>query len=162
MWWRCPASRRPGATGPAISTPVVTGCASSGRSSPNGSGRSSDSIPRVMNVVLVTSSFRPAIGGLETHVAMLADGLADLGHGVEVLTQAGGGGRPGLELAGRGYLVRRFPAWPRGPHYRISPGLTRHVRRLDGVNVVHTFNYHALTALAGTMTSPVPVVFTPF
>ncbi len=113
-----------------------------------------------MRVALVCPRFAPDIGGIEEHVAQLGRRLAAAGADVQVLTQSGPGPAPEETLAGM--RVRRFrlplPAHPDLP----APGLVAALGRLDDVDVVHAHSYHALPALAASMTAGrAPLVLTP-
>ena len=114
-----------------------------------------------MRVALVTPLYRPAIGGVETHVEQLATGLAAAGHDVEVLTQAHDSALPAQEEHA-GVLVRRFAAATNAEHYRFAPGLVRFLaRRAGSWDLLHAHNYHALPALMAALTRRGVFVLTP-
>jgi glycosyltransferase involved in cell wall biosynthesis len=78
-----------------------------------------------MRVLQVTDSYRPAPGGLERSVSLLAQELATRGHHVEVATLSRPGS-PALEQEGA-VTVRRLAGW------------TRHLRRF-GTDPDHLFH----------------------
>ena len=58
--------------------------------------------------------------------------------------------------------VRRFRVAPSPAHLRISPALWRYLRRTSrSYDIVHAHNYHALPALAASITARQRLVFTP-
>lgn len=112
-----------------------------------------------MRVALVTPRYRPAIGGVEIHVERLAEGLAERGHEVEVLTQAP---RGATDEERDGVRVRRFATVTGSEHYAFSPRLVSHLKHhADGYDVVHAHNYHALPALAASRAAVGNFVLTP-
>jgi len=114
-----------------------------------------------VRVGLVTPRYRPAIGGVETHVEQLATGLVAAGHDVEVLTQAPDSALPAEEQHA-GVLIRRFRVLTDGEHYRFAPGLLRVLARCaGGWDVLHAHNYHALPALMAALTRRGAFILTP-
>ncbi len=113
-----------------------------------------------MRVGLVTPRFLPDIGGLEVHVGHVSRRLAQLGHQVEVLTQAA----PALPRVATeaGAAVRRFPVVLGGQTYPFAPGLwvylVRHAREYD---VIHVHSYHATSAIPAALARSRKVIFTP-
>ena len=81
-----------------------------------------------MRIAIVAPLYRPAIGGVETHVEQLATRLAAAGEAVEVITQTDDRGLPSSETLD-GVLVRRFAVIAHSDHYPFSPGLARFLRR---------------------------------
>lgn len=114
-----------------------------------------------MRIAIVAPLYRPAIGGVETHVEQLAGRLAAAGNEVDVLTQTEDRGLPSEERID-GVLVRRFGVLLASEHYPLAPGLARFLsRRGDDYDLLHAHNYHALPALVAAATSRAPLVFTP-
>jgi glycosyltransferase involved in cell wall biosynthesis len=114
-----------------------------------------------MRVAIVAPLYRPAIGGVETHVEQLATRLAAAGESVEVICQTGDRTLPGTETRD-GVLVRRFAVPVPSQHYPFSPGLVRFLRRnRDDYDLIHAHNYHALPALSAARATRSPFVFTP-
>jgi glycosyltransferase involved in cell wall biosynthesis len=113
-----------------------------------------------VRIGLVTPRFLPEIGGLEVHVGHLSRQLADLGHHVEVLTQATRKApRVAMEA---GCTVRRFPVVLGGQTYPFAPGLWRYLLRHAGdYDVIHMHSYHATSAIPAALARPRRVIFTP-
>lgn len=90
---------------------------------------------------MVAARARPEIGGIESHVAEVAERLAVDGFDIEVLTTDRSGNLPRVEDVD-GYVVRRYRAFPRSRDWYLSPGLGLALlrRRYDLVHVqgVHT------------------------
>jgi glycosyltransferase involved in cell wall biosynthesis len=95
-----------------------------------------------IRVAFVTSRFLPLLGGTETHVARVAEGLAALGADVTVLTVDHGLGLGPVSHEGA-VVVRRFRAWPGRGDLFVSPGLLRAVST-GGYDVVHVQGVHTL------------------
>lgn len=104
---------------------------------------------RPVRIAMVAARARPEIGGIESHVAEVAERLAAHGLDVEVLATDRSGELPRVEHIagdgdgyGRGYVVRRYRAFPRTRDWYVSPGLGLALlrRRYDLVHVqgVHT------------------------
>ena len=114
-----------------------------------------------MRVAIVAPLYRPAIGGVETHVEQLATRLAAAGESVEVLCQTDDRGLPSCESLD-GVLVRRFAVAASSRHYPFSPGLARFLHHSGGeYDLIHAHNYHALPALFAALGTRAPLVFTP-
>jgi 1,2-diacylglycerol 3-alpha-glucosyltransferase len=112
-----------------------------------------------LKIAHVVASYHPQIGGVETHVKRIAQGCAEAGDEVTVLTHQFDGA-PADERVG-GVRVRRFPLTVRSAAYPFSMGLFRHLRsRATGFELVHAHSYHTLAGQAA-VGSGVPVVFTP-
>ncbi len=114
-----------------------------------------------MRIAIVAPLYRPAIGGVETHVEQLATRLAATGHAVDVVTQ-----NDDRDLAAAenldGVLVRRFAVMVPSRHYPFAPGLARFLHRHGGdYDLIHAHNYHALPALVAAAAARAPLVFTP-
>ncbi len=114
-----------------------------------------------MRIAIVAPLYRPAIGGVETHVEQLAVRLAAAGEAVEVITQTADRRLPATETID-GVLIRRFGVIARSDHYPCAPGMARFLRRKGaGYDLVHAHNYHALPALMAALATSAPLVFTP-
>ncbi len=113
-----------------------------------------------MNIALVSPGYPPTLGGVESHVGRLADGLAARGHRVEVFTARRGIRRPSSAPAG-GVLVHIYPAWRTtslSAAPRVVVAAARQRRRFD---LIHVHSFHASSGFAAALGGPVPVVFTP-
>jgi glycosyltransferase involved in cell wall biosynthesis len=114
-----------------------------------------------MKIALVAPLYRPAVGGVETHVEQLAVRMAAAGHSVDVITQALDRRRASVEERD-GVVVRRFPATVPSACYALAPGLWRFLRaEAQRYAIVHAHNYHALPALAAATSLQRALVFTP-
>ena len=114
-----------------------------------------------MRIAIVAPLYRPAIGGVETHVEQLATRLAAAGQAVEVITQTDDAGLPSIEVLD-GVMVRRFRVLAPSEHYPFAPGLARFLHRHGGdYDLIHAHNYHALPALVAAIAAKGPFVFTP-
>lgn len=112
-----------------------------------------------MRLVYVVSSYYPRIGGVETHVRRLAEGCAQAGDHVTVLTHQVSGAPVEEQVCG--VWVRRFPLTLRSRHYPLSMGLFRYLKsHAVDFDLVHTHSYHTLVGHAA-VGSPLPWVFTP-
>jgi glycosyltransferase involved in cell wall biosynthesis len=112
-----------------------------------------------LRLVHVVSSYYPRIGGVETHVRRLAEGCAEAGDHVTVLTHQVSG--TPVEERVCGVWVRRFPLTVRSRHYPLSMGLFRYLKsHAADFDLVHTHSYHTLVGQAA-VGSPLPWVFTP-
>jgi glycosyltransferase involved in cell wall biosynthesis len=112
-----------------------------------------------MRIAQVASSYYPGIGGVETHVRRLAEGLAKTGEQVTVITHQCGGA-PAEEWDGK-VRVLRFPLPVRSRNYPISPAMFRYLKSNSGdFDVVHGHNYHSIVGHAA-IASRLPFVFTP-
>jgi glycosyltransferase involved in cell wall biosynthesis len=117
-----------------------------------------------MRVLLVSPRFAPEIGGLETHVLLLAERLATAGVEVTVLTTSDRSlpRRESMTTSGgaRFQVVRaRRPRWQ---HPEIPPlSLPWDVMRLSQhSDIVHVHSYHRLAALVGVVFATRPLVAT--
>ena len=61
-----------------------------------------------MKILIAASSPHPHIGGKSTHVLTLADGLRELGHEMEIVSEADLGTASRLLIRGSGFLVKRL------------------------------------------------------
>jgi 1,2-diacylglycerol 3-alpha-glucosyltransferase len=112
-----------------------------------------------MRIGVVCNAYHPDVGGVETHVRRLCDGLVAAGDDVEVLTQHA----TRSTSIEDGVLVRRFPLTVPAGNYRVSLPLWRWARdHAVEYDVLHTHSYHALVSLgAALVRHPTPLVFTP-
>ena len=100
-----------------------------------------------LRILLVSPGFPPTRGGVEEHVARLADELAGTGHTVEVLTARRGLRAPVVERRGD-TAVRVFPAWSLRS-MSVSPRLVlAAVSARRSADVLHVHSYHASNAVA--------------
>lgn len=99
-----------------------------------------------LSVGMVAARALPYMGGIETHIHEVARRLAASGVRVTVLTTDTSGELPRSESVD-GYLVLRWPAYPRSRDYYFSPGLTRHLRQ-SRYDVIHVQGVHTLVAPA--------------
>ena len=117
-----------------------------------------------MRLALVINTYPPRLGGLENHVAALAQGLRDLGHEVWVLTLSDA---PDLRdddgvrvLTGRGYLpIAEVISFPRvGTTRRIARFLRE--KRIDIVGTHTRFFPMSLVGLRAAHMVGIPVIHT--
>lgn len=109
-----------------------------------------------LRVALITSSFAPHVGGVETHVAQVADGLSDLGHAVEVWTVDRGARPETAPSQAVHYLPAPLPARSPAGVLRMLWSMPRawaawrrvHRRFAPDVLAVHCFGPNGLYALA--------------
>jgi glycosyltransferase involved in cell wall biosynthesis len=112
-----------------------------------------------LRIAQVVSSYRPRIGGVATHVQRLAEGCADAGDDVVVLTHQGNGA-PAEERIGA-VRVLRFPLAVSAQNYELSPALFRYLASAAAsFDVAHAHNYHTVVGHAA-IRSGLPFVFTP-
>lgn len=112
-----------------------------------------------MRIAQVVSSYPPRIGGVETHVRHVAQGCAEAGDDVTVLTHHVHGS-PADEWID-GVRVRRFPLTVSSLTYPFSLGLCRYLSsRATDFDLVHVHSYHTLTGHAAHGID-LPMVFTP-
>ena len=114
---------------------------------------------RRLRIALVVSSYHPRIGGVETHAQRLAQGCAEAGDDVVVLTHQLDGARPDEQVGGA--RVLRFPMTVPFPNYALSLGLFGYLRaHAADFDVVHVHSYHTIVGHAAVR-SRLPLVFTP-
>jgi glycosyltransferase involved in cell wall biosynthesis len=114
---------------------------------------------RPLRVAQVVSSYHPLIGGVEKHVQCLAQGCAEAGDDVVVLTHRVGDA-PGDEWIG-GIRVLRFPMTVPSRNYSLSLRLFSYLRRhAADFDIVHVHSYHTVIGHAAVR-SHLPFVFTP-
>lgn len=112
-----------------------------------------------MRIAQVVSSFSPHVGGVETHVARLSQGLCERGDQVTVLTH-GTGASPARDRIGA-VEVLRFPLAVKLGVYTLSPALFRYIARHRGdFDVIHGHSYHTLVSHSAIRTG-LPFIFTP-
>jgi glycosyltransferase involved in cell wall biosynthesis len=112
-----------------------------------------------LRIAQVTSSYQPRIGGLETHVRRLAEGCAEAGDDVVILTHQVHGSPPEERIGA--VRVLRFPLTVSAPNYQVSLGLFRHLRSgAADFDLVHAHSYHTVAGHAAAR-SGLPFVFTP-
>jgi 1,2-diacylglycerol 3-alpha-glucosyltransferase len=125
--------------------------------------------PTRYRISLVAPTFYPALGGVETHVAQLAEQLAVTGHDVAVLTSDSRAvvKEYGAVQEHAGYRIERFvipaPARFSAKTEIPAPGLLRAVGRhaAEG-RIIHAHNYHALSFLGAALRTPsAQLVLTP-
>lgn len=91
---------------------------------------------------MVTARYPPHMGGIETHVEEVARRLAARDVEVTVLTTDPTGELPREERTD-GFVVRRFPAWPRSRDYYLSPSLLQAVWAGD-YDLLHVQGVHTI------------------
>jgi glycosyltransferase involved in cell wall biosynthesis len=113
-----------------------------------------------LRIAHVVASYQPRIGGVETHVRRLAEGCAEAGDEVTVLTHQVEGA-PASDRIGA-VRVRRFPLTVNSRNYPLSLSLFRHLRsHTADFDVIHVHSYHTLVGHAAHGCS-LPLVFTPY
>src|SRR5580704_12233151 len=114
---------------------------------------------RPLRVAQVVSFYHPRIGGVETHVQSLAQGCAEAGDDVVVLTHQVGDA-PAEEWIGA-IRVLRFPMTVPARNYSLSLRLFSYLRRhAADFDIVHVHSYHTVIGHAAVR-SRLPFVFTP-
>lgn len=117
----------------------------------------------VLRVLLQCLYYPPEVGGLESHVAGLAEGLARRGHYVDMLTSRSQSGTARREKLG-GVNVRRV--WMPGKHpfgwaAHTAGTIPVHRRLARKADVVHTHTFaSAIPAMVGWRRSRRPLVVT--
>lgn len=116
-----------------------------------------------LRIAMVSARALPLMGGIETHVHEVARRMSESGSDVTVLTTDTSSGMPSEETTS-GYLVLRWPAYPRSRDYYFSPGLLRHLKQSrQSYDVVHVQGVHTLvapTALAAARRAGIPSLLT--
>jgi glycosyltransferase involved in cell wall biosynthesis len=117
-----------------------------------------------VRVLQVTTRYPPHTGGVEAHVAELAEGLVGRGHEVTVLTADARSADAPRRQRRDGVRVIRHRGVAPGGAFHVAPGIVQSVRESDA-DVVHAHNYHSLPlffAAVGDESGPdVPFVATP-
>lgn len=112
-----------------------------------------------MRIAQVVSSYYPQIGGVETHVQRLAQGCAEAGDYVTILTHEVGSSCTD-EWVGT-IRVLRFQLTLNSHNYPLSLSLFRYLRlHAADFDVVHAHNYHTLVGHAA-ISGRRPFIFTP-
>ncbi|MBI2992909.1 MAG: glycosyltransferase family 4 protein [Gammaproteobacteria bacterium] len=111
-----------------------------------------------MRILMMTSEFPPRVGGIATHVAELARGLAALGHQVTVIAPAAAGAGA-FDAACDKYTVIRHQSFLRAkPLYNLL--LRRLLTRLRTAKEFDVVHVHGLRPLRVALELRLPVVFT--
>jgi len=104
-----------------------------------------------MRIALVAPRYPPDVGGIETHVKALAEGLVAKGDDVEVFTTA----QDPTEEYRNGVLVRRFRRFAPNHSLYHSRTLRTALKGASGrFDVVHCHGYNSLTTAAAIQASP--------
>jgi glycogen synthase len=114
-----------------------------------------------VRILIVTPRDPLEQGGVERHVAAVAERHAAAGHEVIVLCGDAEGRAPRQQRRD-GYLIRVLPAHPRGRDWFFVPGLWRAIAAAEP-DVVHVQSYHTLVpplAMLRALTLRVPYVLT--
>ena len=112
-----------------------------------------------MRIAQLVASYHPQIGGIETHVIRLAQGLVEAGDGVTVLTHQVGEAPMDEEMGP--VRVRRFPLTARSRNYPLSLSMFRYLRQhASEFDLIHAHNYHTLVGHAA-IGRDLPFIFTP-
>lgn len=118
-----------------------------------------------MEILNVTSRYRPHVGGVESHVAELAERFADSGHDVTVFsadagTRVDNSDLPTVEER-NGVRIRRFRSAAPGGAFHVAPGIAPAVRR-SSADVIHAHNLHSLPLFFAALgRDSTPLVVTP-
>lgn len=113
-----------------------------------------------MRIAQLVSSYHPLIGGVETHVRRLAQGCAEAGDQVTIVTHQLTGGAAADEWIDA-VRVRRFPVRAGSRSYPFSLSLYRYLSsHATDFDLVHVHSYHTIVGHAARG-SRLPVVFTP-
>jgi 1,2-diacylglycerol 3-alpha-glucosyltransferase len=112
-----------------------------------------------VRIAYLVSSYHPRVGGVETHVRELAQGLAEAGDHVTVLTHEVPGSAS-VDWVGP-VEVLRFPLTVKSHNYPLSLQLFRYLRsHRSNFDLVHMHSYHTLVGHAAVGVG-LPLVFTP-
>lgn len=115
-------------------------------------------------MALVGPSFPPQVGGIELHLARLAENLGRLGCQVDVLVQSRHSDAPAerVEHPCAGVRVRRFRSWTHSHRFPVAPGMAACLLREHGLyDVVHGHSFHASAAPMAALVTHNPFVYTP-
>jgi glycosyltransferase involved in cell wall biosynthesis len=108
---------------------------------------------------MVTPYYAPHVGGVETHVQAIAEGLVGVGVDVEILTQ---GRTRSVRRDSDKLTVRTFRTVVPSDAYPVAPALWAYLYRARrDYDVVHAHGYHGAAALGAAAATGLPVVFTP-
>jgi 1,2-diacylglycerol 3-alpha-glucosyltransferase len=112
-----------------------------------------------VRIAQLVASYHPRVGGVERHVERLAQGCAEAGDDVTVLTHRFDCS-PSDEWIG-GIRVRRFPLTVNSETYPFSLNLFQHLRtHAADFDLLHIHSYHTLIGHAA-IGNGLPLVFTP-
>lgn len=112
-----------------------------------------------MRIAQVAGRYHPKIGGVETHVRRLAQGLSAGGDEVTVLTHRVGD--LSADETVDSVRILRFSLTVSATHYQFSRELFRYLREhATDFDVVHAHNYHNIVGQAAVRCH-LPYVFTP-
>lgn len=112
-----------------------------------------------MRIAHVVASYHPLIGGVETHVQRLAQGCAETGDNVTILTHQVDDSP--LDEWIDEVRVRRFPLTIKSRTYPLSLSMFQHLRmHAAAFDLVHVHSYHTLVGHAASGTR-LPLIFTP-
>jgi glycosyltransferase involved in cell wall biosynthesis len=117
-----------------------------------------------MRIALITSNYLPTIGGVENHVAALADSLVSMGHQADVFApRPAGYFEQGTDQTTRSAVrVVRYSAAIQRTGFGIPVGLVSGLRRAAAhYDVFHVHNYHGLAAAVPAVLGLRPLCFTP-
>jgi glycosyltransferase involved in cell wall biosynthesis len=117
-----------------------------------------------MRVALVSPGFPPDPGGVETVVGHLGTEFARMGHSTRVLCHRLPGTPARGDRVGQPELldVERFGDWAHSRRFSVSPPLWRRIRQLSRqFEVVHAHSFHASPALAASVWTDAPQIFSP-
>lgn len=115
-----------------------------------------------MKVALVTPAFVPLVGGLETYVATLAEGLTHRGCDVDVVTYHVDPRLAGIEHSACGYRIRRLHTRSL-PADIPSPVLASYVRRVgDGFDLINFHNFQTPSIMLAALVTLRPFVITTY
>ena len=107
----------------------------------------------------MVSSYSPQVGGVETHVRRLAEGCAEIGDHVSVLTHQVDDSS--IDEWIEGVRVRRFPLTVHSRAYPLSWSLFRYLRsHAADFDLIHVHSYHTVVGHAAHGCD-LPLVFTP-
>lgn len=111
-----------------------------------------------MKVIQVCPLYYPEIGGVETHVKELSEGLIKRGHEVEIVCT----GKCYSEQTINGVIsIKRFKALAPNNAYYIAPQIYHYLKNVD-CDIIHAHNYHALPAFFAVLAKDKrKFVFTP-
>ena len=111
-----------------------------------------------MRILQVCHRYPPDLGGVETHVQRISEGLVARGHEVRVICT----GKEDRVETLNGIEVQRLKAFAPGDAYYWARKMKRTVEQaLEGIDILHAHNFHALPALAAFRArGATPFVFT--
>jgi glycosyltransferase involved in cell wall biosynthesis len=112
-----------------------------------------------MRIAQIVASYHPRIGGVEMHVRRIAQGCAEAGDDVTVLTHQVDSSP--VDEWMDAVRVRRFPLTVNSRNYPLSLSLFRHLRsHAADFDLIHVHSYHTLVGHAAHGCY-LPLVFTP-